>query len=76
MEIEKKYLLKIILLILYIIFSQGTTIFGCPTYIDYSDDDRLPFFEEQEMEIESDNNNTQSEQIISAPITDDDQENE
>ena len=74
MKMEKKYLRKIILFVAYVLFSQGTTIFCCPTYISYSDDNRRPFFEEQDMEIDSDNN-TQSEQIVSASIADDDQEN-
>jgi len=75
MKIEKKYLLKIILFTAYIIFSHRITIFGCPTYISYSDDNSPPFFEEQEIETENNkSNDTQSEQIVSASITDD-QEN-
>jgi len=75
MKTKKRCSLKIILFVTYIIFSQGITVFGCPTYISYSDDNRPPFFEEQDMETDSNNNNTQSEQIVSASITDDDQEN-
>ena len=75
MKMEKKYLRKTILFVAYIMFSQGTTIFCCPTYISYSDDNRQPFFEEQDVETDSDNNNTQSEQVVSASIADDDQEN-
>ena len=68
MKKKKEYSLKIILFVVYIIFNQGVTIFGCPTYISYSDDNGSPFFEEQDIEVES---NTQSEQIASASITDD-----
>jgi len=75
MKTKKKYSLKIILFVAYIIFSQGITIFGCPTYISYSDDNRPPFFEEQDVETENNkSNNTQSEQVVSASIIDDDQE--
>ena len=75
MKVKKKYLRRIILFVAYIIFSQGTAIFCCPTYISYSDDNSPPFFEEQDAEIDSNNNTTQSEQITSASITDDNQEN-
>ena len=74
MKMKKKYLPRIILFVAYITLSQGTTIFCCPTCISYSDDNKQAFFEEQDMETDSDDNNTQSEQIVSASITDDDQE--
>lgn len=74
MKMKKKYLLKIILFVAYIMFSQGTTIFCCPTYISYSDDNSPAFFEEQDKETDSNKfNNTQSEQTISASMTDDNQ---
>jgi len=75
MKMKKEYLQRIILFAVYIILSHRSTIVGCPTYIDYSDDNRPLFFEEQSIETDSNqSNNTQSEQIVSTSITDD-QEN-
>lgn len=71
---KKKYLQKTILFAACITFIYTTIMVGCPTCIGYSDNDKLPFFEEQETKTGNDESSGNQTEHITASISNDSQE--
>lgn len=71
---KKKYLQKTILFAACITFAYSTVMVSCPTCIGYPDDNKSPFFEEQETRTNNDESNGNQTEHITASITNDSQE--
>jgi len=71
---RKKYLQKIIVFTLFIMHGFTTVMIGCPTCIGYPDDNKPPFFEEQETKTNNDESNDNQSEHITTSITNDSQE--
>lgn len=71
---KKKYLQKTILFAAFITFVYPTIMVSCPTCIGYPDDNKSPFFEEQETKTSNDESNSNQTEHITASITNDSQE--
>ncbi len=72
---KKKYLQKTILFAACITFVYTTILVSCPTCIGYPEDNKPPFFEEQETKTSNDESTDNQTEHITTAITNDSQEN-